>query len=984
MKVIKYLFCINLIFIFTSPLSAQTKTDAIRLNQVGFYPNGPKLAIVAETSAEQFFVTTPDLKDTVYAGSLGPTRHWQYSDEDVKQADFSELTTKGTFIVVVPNLGYSAPFDIKPRVHQEIARATTKAYYFQRMSIGLAEEFAGKWQRPMGHPDTEVLVHSSAASPERPEGTVLSSPKGWYDAGDYNKYIVNSGISTYTMLAIYEHFPEYCQALETNIPESGNAVPDVLDESLWNIRWMLTMQDPHDGGVYHKCTHANFSGVVMPHQATVPRYVVQKSSTAALDFAAVMAQSARIFREFEVELPGLADSCLTAALAAWDWARKNPDVYYRQNDNNQKYQPSITTGEYGDWDDDDEFKWAAAELYITTKQDSFIAAVDPLSDNSTDVPGWRNVETLGFYTLAFHRYGLSAAVDTVALKNRLLKLADELKTELSQSAYNVMLTSFPWGSNAVAANQSMLMIQAFKLTADSSYLEAAIANLDYLLGRNATTYCFVSDAGDKPPMNFHHRQSEADDVEAPIPGLLAGGPNPSQQDNCPGYPSDLPARSYVDDWCSYASNEICINWNSPIAYAATAIEAIKSFTGKPNTISVEITSPLNEASFESSAIIAISADASIEEGAVARVEFFANGAKIGESFSAPFNFQWQNADPGVYKVRARAVGDMGDFRYSEAINILVLSSESVGDILFVVGSTELNGGDEAIRNFLIKNDYHVFVQDVYDSVVFQIDEKAAILVSSTCGSTKKIRDEILNVDVPLLSWQNSLFDDFGWTGRKSNTDFGRSQGSTIDIVDAAHPIAAGLSGAVGVTTVDDEITWAVPNENARVIACVENDPTKPVIFCYETRSKMLKDMTANARRVSLYYSDESPALLTKEGWKILAGAVNWAAAGERVFVEKNETPAPASHQLGQNYPNPFNPETRIKYILMDRSDVLITIYNSMGQQVATLINEYQSAGTHDVRWDGRNQRGDFVGNGLYFYQLKTGTFEQTRKMIILR
>ena len=205
-------------------------------------------------------------------------------------------------------------------------------------------------------------------------------------------------------------------------------------------------------------------------------------------------------------------------------------------------------------------------------------------------------------------------MDTSALKDRLIRFTDQIKQEQSKSAYGVLLTTFPWGSNGVAANQGMAMIQAFKLTADSSYLDAAIANLDYLLGRNATTYCFVSGAGDKPPKNFHHRPSGADDIFDPVPGLLAGGPNPSQQDNCPGYPSDLPARSYLDDWCSYASNEICINWNSPIAYLATAVEATKSSNGRPNTLSVQISHPQNETSFFTSDVITISTDASISDG----------------------------------------------------------------------------------------------------------------------------------------------------------------------------------------------------------------------------------------------------------------------------------------------------------------------------------------------------------------------------------
>jgi endoglucanase len=94
------------------------------------------------------------------------------------------------------------------------------------------------------------------------------------------------------------------------------------------------------------------------------------------------------------------------------------------------------------------------------------------------------------------------------------------------------------------------------------------------LGRNATGYSFVTGFGDKTPMFPHHRQSEADGIADPIPGLISGGPNPGQQDGCKTYPSKIPDESYTDAMCSYASNEIAINWNAPAAYLAGAIEAL--------------------------------------------------------------------------------------------------------------------------------------------------------------------------------------------------------------------------------------------------------------------------------------------------------------------------------------------------------------------------------------------------------------------------
>ena len=124
------------------------------------------------------------------------------------------------------------------------------------------------------------------------------------------------------------------------------------------------------------------------------------------------------------------------------------------------------------------------------------------------------------------------------------------------------------------------MVQAYRITGDRTYLKAAMANLDYVLGRNAMGCCFVTGYGDRSPMHPHHRPSIADGIADPVPGLLVGGPNPNQEDfkqkHCPAYPSTLPALSFQDSHLSYASAEIAINWNAPLAYLVGSIEAIKA------------------------------------------------------------------------------------------------------------------------------------------------------------------------------------------------------------------------------------------------------------------------------------------------------------------------------------------------------------------------------------------------------------------------
>ncbi len=580
------------LFLILLPFAAGLADDAaerIRVNQIGYYPRGPKAVVVIDPVSAGFSIISETDGSAVYTGTLGPASVWAPSQENAAIADFSDFEGAGVFRVRVEGIGDSWPFDIGSFVHESVSAAALKSFYFQRASMPLDEAWAGKWKRAAGHPDTSVWVHASAATETRPEKTVIRSPKGWYDAGDYNKYIVNSGITMWTLLAVVEHFPEYAAAFRTDIPESGNGLPDLLDEILWNLRWMLFMQDPDDGGVYHKCTNANFDGFVMPNQARSQRYVVQKSVTATLDFAAVMAQAARVLRAYDPALPGLADSCLFAAEDAWMWAEANPALLYNQTAMNTAFNPDINTGAYGDGNAADEFDWAAAEMYLTTGEAGYLAAADPFGSPDIRVPSWPNVSTLGIISMLMQADRMTKpGVDTGTLQAMFLSFCDGLVRSQNLSAYGVVMgtgsNDFVWGSNAVAANQALCLMVAHRLTGEADYLDAALSNLDYCLGRNATGYSFVTGHGDKTPMRIHHRQSGSDGIADPVPGFLAGGPNPSQQDRNDGavYTSSLAAKSYSDMQASYASNENCINWNAPLVYILFGIEALMSENGLPS------------------------------------------------------------------------------------------------------------------------------------------------------------------------------------------------------------------------------------------------------------------------------------------------------------------------------------------------------------------------------------------------------------------
>lgn len=565
------LFCVN--------ISYAQEHNPIKVNQVGYYPNQEKVASVEKVAQSKTYTLKNKDGKVVWKGKgvRKATSPWSGKEREI--VDFSTVNEPGTYTLNAGKLTQTV--NIKARALEDVAVAAMKSYYFMRTGEPILKEYAGVYARPAAHMDTCVYVHPAAANSTRPAGTKISCPGGWYDAGDYNKYIVNSGFSVGLMLSAYEMATDYYNSMKLNIPESGNSTPDFLDELYFNLKWMLTMQDPSDGGVYHKLTNPSFEAFIMPVECRQPRYVTQKSTAAALDFAAVMAKASRIYSKFP-EYKEFATQALNQAKSAYVWASKNPQVYYRQNENNKNYEPKITTGEYGDGNCTDEFFWASSELFMATYDMTYLQDVQNNMPTEFVIPSWGQVSGLGAY--AWIAYALSNSQFNMVLdyaKDYLIKYADNLvaavPTSCFNSPYGNVKNNFHWGCLAEGGcGQAIELLYVYRLTGDRKYLAAALQNADYILGRNATGYCYVTGFGQTPSMHPHQRLSAADGIEAPLPGFLVGGPNPGQQDKAdylPAYPSDYPDESYLDHDGSYASNEIAINWNAALVAAFGWIEA---------------------------------------------------------------------------------------------------------------------------------------------------------------------------------------------------------------------------------------------------------------------------------------------------------------------------------------------------------------------------------------------------------------------------
>ncbi|MDT0265237.1 glycoside hydrolase family 9 protein [Streptomyces sp. DSM 44915] len=559
----------------------------VRVNQVGYLTEGPKRGTFVTEATEAQTWTLSDAAGTeVATGDTTPLGVDPSSEQHVHGFDFGEVSTPGEGYTVTIGEETSEPFAIGDDLYAELRSDALAYFYHNRSGIEIDAELVGEeYARPAGHVNAAPNQGDDGV-PCWQDGCdyTLDAAGGWYDAGDHGKYVVNGGIAVAQLLSSYERTlttegadgaPLGDGALA--VPERGNGVPDILDEARWQLEFLLSMRVPAGeelaGMAHHKLHDAAWTALpTLPHEDDQPRELHPVSTAATLNVAAAAAQGARLFEEHD---PAFAAELLAAAESSYAAAVANPELLADPND-------GVGGGAYSDAKLTDEFYWAAAELFVTTGADEYRAAVlgsELHGDTEALFPAggfsWGETAALGGLSLATVPNALTEA-ELAQVRGTVTEAADGLVELAGGEAYGVPLgvDSYVWGSNSQVLNNMVVLATAHDLTGESAYRDAVLGGLDYLLGRNPLNLSYVTGYGERDAHNQHHRfwANQLDpSLPNPAPGSVAGGPNSELQDPIA---EDLlvgcaPAMCYVDHIESYATNEITINWNAPLAWIAS-------------------------------------------------------------------------------------------------------------------------------------------------------------------------------------------------------------------------------------------------------------------------------------------------------------------------------------------------------------------------------------------------------------------------------
>jgi endoglucanase len=522
------------------PPGAAGPTTAVRVDQVGYRPRQPKLALVAGAPAT-FAVKDARTGAVVFEGRPSPpaARPDPASGDRVAALDFTPLATPGTYVVSAAGSDPSPAFAVAEDVYAGVLAAVLRVFTYQRCGAGIRE--GSPWARPACHLRD---AREWGGGPHR------EATGGWHDAGDYGKYVPAAGITIWHLAAVHDLAP----------------APWLLDELRWELDWLLRMQRS-DGGVHHKVTGARWTGNYAPHHDPDPRWLFAVSSAATANLAAAGARAARLFRPHDGPY---AARLLAAAESAWQWLDRHRAIVPPGGFRNPA---GAETGEYEDDDDRDERFWAAAELWRTTGAARYREAVLAGLGRWTPFdypPSWQRVQNLAYLGLVEADSPLDPAA-VARLRAGLAERSGWLLDAYATAGYRVALAPGDYyaGSNGIALGRAVQLLAAHRVTGRAAFRDAALDQVHYVLGRNALGKSFLTGFGSDPVRRPTHQPSLTHPGRLVLPGLLVGGPNAQAN----GLPAPFPARAYRDDAEVWGVNEPAIYWQAALAHVLAHLAA---------------------------------------------------------------------------------------------------------------------------------------------------------------------------------------------------------------------------------------------------------------------------------------------------------------------------------------------------------------------------------------------------------------------------
>jgi len=522
----------------------QRISGSIQVNQVGYAPDAPKFAVIGNWLGSAgpmpiddagFQVIDSRSGKPVFAGTAERRAIADpWSGNEVFAADFTNLETPGEYHIKVPGVGVSDQFRIAPDVYDPVYRGVMRLFYHSRNSIRILAPWADPGhERPEGGIPAALdgVYHAAVAGSvlgcAEPDCRRRRVARGWFDAGDYGQYVPNAAPVWYYVGAGLDLTPGRFRDGDLRIPESGNGIPDVLDELEWGMDWMLAMQDSVDGGVYFRIASASWDDT-LPHRLTQQRLIAEKTTHATASFAAAAAIHARLLKPYR---EARARQALTAAERAWQFLETHPQ--WPAEGERYKNPKGVHAGEYAEKTALDNRLWAAAELYRTTGNAGYRTAYERLAPkvhvDPTNAVSYDKQALAAFWAYLMSDDAQRDPTHITQACKAMLESANWRIRMATDNAYRAPVHHFigfvGWGSFAQSTRATIPLLQAYKLSGEQRLLDWAWQSPNPQLGVNPQSLSYITGFGKRSPRWPLSKLSQYDDLAEPLTGIPVPGPH---------------------------------------------------------------------------------------------------------------------------------------------------------------------------------------------------------------------------------------------------------------------------------------------------------------------------------------------------------------------------------------------------------------------------------------------------------------------------